>query len=221
MKRWQDWVQIANLLMLVVFAWLLLGGMPHLLRWRAARLAPEPPKRPVAFDWVDPSKGLKIISFYGTPGILDEGETASICFGVQNAKSVRIDPPISELKPTFNRCLEAAPVKDTRYTLTAEDGTGQVVTESFELKVRPDPMRGPKIEYFNVRSTSATRDGTVHLICFATWNADLVAIQPPAFPAWKLLQGCFSAIPKEKTEYTLTAHGTMGRKASKRLTIAP
>lgn len=133
------------MLMLVVFAWLILGGMPNLLRWRAGRLAGDPAPRPAAFDWVDPSKGLKIIMFYGSPGIVDEGETASICFGVQNAKSVRIEPPLAELKPTFNRCLEASPVKDTRYTLTAEDGKGQVVTESFELKVRPDPRRGMRV----------------------------------------------------------------------------
>ena len=189
MKRWQDWVQIANVLMLGLFAWMLLGGMPAILRWRERQVVPEPARRPVAFDWVDPSKGLKIIMFYGTPAVVDEGEPASICFGVQNAKSVRIDPPINELRPTFNRCL--------------------------------DPMRGPKIEYFNVRTTSATKDGTVHLICFATWNAELVAIQPPAFPAWKLLQGCFYAIPKAQTKYTLTASGTMGRTVSKQLTIAP
>lgn len=136
MKRWQDWVQLANLVMLLVFAWVLFDGMPYLLRWRAARMGTEPPPRPVAFDWVDPAKGLKIIMFYGSPGVIDAGETVSICFGVQNAKSVRIDPPLAELKPTFNRCLETAPVKDTRYTLTAEDGNGKVVTESFELKVR-------------------------------------------------------------------------------------
>lgn len=221
MKRWQDWAQIANLFMLVVFAWMLWDGLPNLLRWRAARLAPEPPQRPVAFDWVDPAKGLKIIMFYGSPGIVEEGESASICYGVQNAKSVRIDPPIAELKPTFNRCLEASPARNTRYTLTAGDGAGHVVTESFELKVRPDPRRAPRIEYFRVRETSATNDGTLHVVCFETSNAEKVAIDPEAFPARKLVQGCFSALPKAQTEYTLTVYGTRGRQVSKRLTIAP
>jgi hypothetical protein len=145
MKRWQDWMQMANLLMLGVLAWVLIDGMPYLLRFRAARLAPEPPKRLEAFDWVDPSKGLKIIMFYAAPGVVNEGETASICYGVQNAKSVRIEPRIAELRPTFNRCLEVSPARDTRYTLTAEDGAGKVVTESFELKLRRDPRRGQRV----------------------------------------------------------------------------
>jgi hypothetical protein len=58
-------------------------------------------------------------------------------------------------------------------------------------------------------------------VCFGTWNAEQVEIQPPAFPAWKILQGCFYAVPKEKTEYTLTAYGTLGRKVTRKLTVAP
>lgn len=134
-------MQIANLLVLVVLAWMVFDGMPAIVRWRARHYGPAVPQRPAYFDWVDPAKGLKIIMFYGAPGVVDAGEPASICFGVQNAKSVRIDPFIQELRPTFNRCLEATPVRDTRYTLTAEDGAGNVVTESFEVKVRPSRGR--------------------------------------------------------------------------------
>ena len=134
-------MQIANLLVLGVLAWMVFGGMPAILQWRARQFGPATPPRPAYFDWVDPAKGLKIIMFYGAPGVVDAGESASICYGVQNAKSVRIDPPIKELGPTFNRCVEASPIRDTRYTLTAEDGAGNVVRESFELKVRPQPRR--------------------------------------------------------------------------------
>ncbi|MBI5083909.1 MAG: hypothetical protein HZB13_04855 [Acidobacteria bacterium] len=219
MKRWQDWLQVANLFLLALMAWMLLDGLPALLRWRQGRSAP--PKRPEFFDWVDPAKGLQIIMFYGSPGVVEEGQSISICYGVANARTVRIDPPVDTLSPSLNTCLSVTPVKDTRYTLTAEDGQGKSATASFDVKVKPDSHRVPRIEYFSVRGTQVNREGSTHLLCFSTWNAELVEVDPPAFPSWKLLQGCFYVAPKEPTTYTLTAHGTMGRKAVKQLKVQP
>lgn len=218
MRRWQDGLQIANLVVLGVLAWMLFGGLPEIVRWR---FGPETPKRPEAFDWVDPAKGLKIIMFYGTPPVLLKGETASICFGVQNAASVRIEPPIATLRPTLNRCLEASPAADTRYTLTARDASGHEVSESFVLKVSRPAAPAPRIEYFRVDQSSSTKDGKLYKLCFAASNAELVSIEPPAFPPRKLALGCFPALPTKATGYTLTVTGAGGRQVSKSLTIAP
>lgn len=222
MKPRQGWLQLGNLLLLGVTAWLLIGGMPNLLRWRAARdAAPAPVKRPDAFDWVDPSKGVGIIQFYAYPGAVAEGDTTSICYGVMNAVSVKLDPPTADVGVTLNRCFEVTPEQTTHYTLTAADAQGHAVSRSFDLYVMPAPELAPSIDYFSVRSSKLDRGDTVHLLCFATTNATQTEIQPPAFPAGETLRGCFYSVPAAATTYTLTAHGTMGRRATRRLTVAP
>ncbi|WP_321477760.1 hypothetical protein [uncultured Paludibaculum sp.] len=219
-KGWRSWLQLGNVLMLCVTAWLLVDGMPNILRWRAVRDAP-PYRRPEAFDWVDPSKGVGIISFYAYPGAIYEGDTTSVCYAVMNAKAVKIEPPSAEVWPTFNRCIEVSPGRNTTYTLTAADAHGKTVTKSFELIVLPEPTRAPRIHYFRVRESKVDRGDTVHLLCFSTANAELVQVDPPAFPSSEVLQGCFYAVPKQPVTYTLTATGTFGRKAVRKLTVAP
>jgi hypothetical protein len=80
---------------------------------------------------------LKILNFYGSPGTLHRGQSASICFGVYGAKSVRIEPPVEDLRPTTMHCLQVSPSKTTKYTLVATDGAGHSTNESLTLKVIP------------------------------------------------------------------------------------
>ena len=79
---------------------------------------------------------LKILSFYGSPAVVPPGGKALVCYGVNNAKAVRIEPRIEEdLKPSLSRCLEVHPKTDTEYTLTAEDGAGAKAEQKFTLRV--------------------------------------------------------------------------------------
>ena len=82
------------------------------------------------------SDKLKIVSFYTTPGAIARGEKALICYGVANAKTVRLDPPVERVWPSVSRCLEVSPSRDTKYTLTAEDAQGHRETASFLLRVK-------------------------------------------------------------------------------------
>ncbi len=79
---------------------------------------------------------LKILSFYATNGVIHRGQKTTVCYGVSNASAVRIEPGIEPLKPAISHCVEAAPVKDTQYTLTAEDAAGHSASESFVVRVR-------------------------------------------------------------------------------------
>ncbi|MGA3189326.1 MAG: hypothetical protein ABSF22_19660 [Bryobacteraceae bacterium] len=74
---------------------------------------------------------LKITQFYANYG----GAKTLVCYGVANAKSVRIEPAIEEITPSLGRCIEASPPKTTEYTLTAEDGAGHSVTQTIVVKV--------------------------------------------------------------------------------------
>lgn len=80
---------------------------------------------------------LKILDFYASPGAIHRGERATICYGVNAADRVRIDPPVEQLHPAFSHCLQVAPLKDTDYKLIAEDRAGHSVTQSLTIKVGP------------------------------------------------------------------------------------
>lgn len=79
---------------------------------------------------------LKILNFYATPSNLRRGEKGMVCYGVANAKAVRLDPPVERVWPSVARCFEVAPRKDTHYTLTAEDAQGHTAAQSFLLQVK-------------------------------------------------------------------------------------
>jgi hypothetical protein len=84
------------------------------------------------------SGNVKILAFDANRGLLHPGETAMLCYGVSNAKSVRIEPGIDakDVWPSMYRCIEIAPRKDTVYTITADDGKGHTETASIKLKVQ-------------------------------------------------------------------------------------
>jgi hypothetical protein len=77
-----------------------------------------------------------ILNFYASPGEVRRGETAQLCYGVANAKTVRLEPQTSPVWPSYNHCVDVAPTKDTTYTLTAEDAAGHIQTATVAVKVR-------------------------------------------------------------------------------------
>jgi hypothetical protein len=79
---------------------------------------------------------LKILSFYASPGLIRRGEKALVCYGVVNARTVRLDPAVERVWPSTGRCFAVMPDRETRYTLTAEDAEGHTTTQSFVLQVR-------------------------------------------------------------------------------------
>jgi len=79
---------------------------------------------------------VKFTTFGAEKGIVHAGETTRLCYGVVNAKSVQIDPPVGETKPTYLHCLDIAPTKTTTYTITAAGDKGTKKTESITIQVK-------------------------------------------------------------------------------------
>jgi hypothetical protein len=78
---------------------------------------------------------FKIISFYATPGRIQRGDTVDMCYGVSNAKSVKLDPPVANVWPSVDRCMQVSPKKTTTYTFTADDGKGNIKTAQLTIEV--------------------------------------------------------------------------------------
>jgi len=81
-------------------------------------------------------KRLEIQSFYASPGVVRRGETAQLCYGVANAKKVTLEPPVGPVWPSYSRCLDVSPTKETTYTLTVEDGQGNSKSATVTIRVR-------------------------------------------------------------------------------------
>jgi hypothetical protein len=79
---------------------------------------------------------FEILNFYAVPGVIRRGDSVQLCYGVSNAKTVRLEPQTHAIWPSQSRCVDVAPSKDTTYTLTAEDGLGNTRTSSLTVQVR-------------------------------------------------------------------------------------
>jgi hypothetical protein len=78
---------------------------------------------------------LKILSFYASPGVIKRGDHTDLCFGVNNAKTVRVEPHVEDLHPALSYCMQVSPRADTEYKLIAEDAAGHSATQTVDVKV--------------------------------------------------------------------------------------
>jgi hypothetical protein len=79
---------------------------------------------------------LKVLMFYANPAQVRAGERTLLCYGVANAASVRIDPPVDGVNPSLSRCVEVRPAADTQYTLLATGRSGEHASSSVKVVVR-------------------------------------------------------------------------------------
>ena len=81
-------------------------------------------------------KELAIQNFYATAGVIRRGETVQICYGVANAKTLTLEPQSNPVWPSYSRCVDVRPQKNTTYTLTIADASGNTKTQTLEIQVR-------------------------------------------------------------------------------------
>ena len=81
-------------------------------------------------------KELAIQNFYASPGAIHKGETVQLCYGVANAKVVKLEPQPNEVWPSYARCVSVSPAKTTTYTLTISDDSGNTKSQALQVNVR-------------------------------------------------------------------------------------
>lgn len=87
-------------------------------------------------DQIYGSGEIKFTTFGADSGVLKRGESTELCYGVVNAKTVKIDPPVEQAKPSYHHCIEITPKTTTTYTITAADGRGNSKSESITVQVK-------------------------------------------------------------------------------------
>ncbi len=81
-------------------------------------------------------KELAIQNFYAIPAEIRRGQSVQLCYGVANAKAVKLEPQPNPVWPSYARCVDVTPTKTTTYTLTITDAAGNTKSQSLEVKVR-------------------------------------------------------------------------------------
>jgi hypothetical protein len=134
-RRLLPFTSIALLIALLYVGWVLFS------RWQANRHIERARREKAAersrteLQRIGGSE-LKIISFSATPGAVHAGDRVVLCYGVNNAKSVRIDPFVHGVWPALSRCVDVHPRRTTEYTITATDAAGRSDSEKVRVVVR-------------------------------------------------------------------------------------
>ena len=179
--------------------------------------SPEKRERAVAPAVVPaaPPESVRITQFYSTFAQVGRGETALVCYGVENATAVLLEPPRHELSAAVARCVEVSPTADTTYKLTARGADGRAVTR--ELKVRVGVARARLV---NVAvSALEVKAGELVSLCYTVENARAVTVDPIGFRAGSAGKGCAKDQPGKSTTYTISAIGAGGDKDEERVTV--
>jgi hypothetical protein len=79
----------------------------------------------------------RILQFYATQSLIGRGAATSLCYGVEKAASVRLDPELPvTLDPVAFRCFSVQPSETTQFELTAVDRDGREVSKTVSVLVQ-------------------------------------------------------------------------------------
>lgn len=161
---------------------------------------------------------VKIVQFYAREGVVTEGNSTVLCYSVLNAKAVKLDPPAADVWPSQNRCVDIHPMRETRYTLTAEGTDGAHVSQSFNVQVAPEAAALPKITSFGIVSCKKDYLGEpLFKLRFTDQNAEEVSVEPKVLPT---MHGApYGEMYAPPGTYTLSVTGKHGHVARQSLTL--
>ena len=108
------------------------------------------------------------------------------------------------MRPVLTSCFFVEPRQDTTYTLSAEDDSGNRVSESFQLVVKPAP---PEIRM--LASDKEIRQGEAATLCYGVEHARAVRLEPVGVSLVPS-KDCFRFYPQASTTFTLVAVGADG-----------
>ncbi|HWR51760.1 MAG TPA: hypothetical protein VN428_11670 [Bryobacteraceae bacterium] len=204
LRKFQPYLWMAVGVAIANLAWVLLGrfaSSPRTYR------QPEPQKY-LALGTGKP--GVRILQFYAASGQVIEGNNVSVCYGVENAASVRLEPAVEKLTPSFNRCFPVTPEATTTYKLTAEGADGTQVSAAFTVEVRPAPAH---IVFVNVSALQVKR-GQLVMVCAKTENAISGQLEPVNLKFTPGLS-CVKFIPPRTMSYRAVFTGPGGNDSEK------
>jgi hypothetical protein len=159
-----------------------------------------------------PPAPAKIIQFRVTPAFIPKGISGKLCYGVENAARIELNPPVEELLPSPERCIDIAPAQATTYTLTAYGADGSKVSKSLDVRVGNPP---PRLSDISATPTEVKR-GTQVVVCFNAENARNIKVSKGKLTPGK---NCLTDHPNKTTVYKITVFGADREEDSGTVTV--
>ncbi len=174
------------------------------------------PSGPVAGD-TNEAASAKILYFYPGQAAVPPGEPSQLCYGVENATSLRLEPALAEVRPLSSKCIWVEAKETTDLTLIAVGEDGKEVQASATVTVRagaPSSTRdavpaasaasSKLIETF-ATTGSKVPPGGVSTICYVISKPATLSLKPEQGELGSDLKKCVIVKPTATTTYTLTA----------------
>ena len=134
--RWiQPFLWVASALAVAYAAWVFTGRIFE--RKKLEQRVHNKGSNPV-FERLYGGDTVRILQFYARDAAISRGQSTLLCYGVLNASSVRLEPPMDGVYPAQNRCLEITPKQTTTYSLTAEGPKGPPASQSLQVIVQSE-----------------------------------------------------------------------------------
>lgn len=162
-----------------------------------------------------PLPAAVVRAFYLEPESITAGETARLCYEVQQARDAALNPSVEPVRLGELRCVPVAPAKTTDYTLTATGQDGRQVQRTARLMVTLPP---PAIQFLTANPT-VVRAGEGAELCYGVRNAAQVSLAPNGGNLPVSAKYCLPVAPKSTTVYELTATSADGRSDRRQVTI--
>jgi hypothetical protein len=159
-----------------------------------------------------PPAPVKITQFRVTPAFIPKGIVGKLCYGVENAARVEVNPPVEELLPSPERCMDITPAQATTYTLTAYGADGSKVSKSLDVRVGNPP---PRLSDVSATPTEVKRGSQV-VVCFTAENARDIKVSKGKLTPGK---NCLTDRPNKTTSYKITVFGTDREQDSGTVTV--
>lgn len=165
---------------------------------------------------------VAIAEFSAEPGTIDRGKSVSLCFKVENASGVGIEPDVTKHSPARNGervCLKDQPKTTTTYTLTAFNEWGvQPPTRQATVTVNEPKLKHARILFFDVSEPRIKRGESVRL-CYGVADANTTTISPLRREFPSVEKHCFEQSPRESTTYVLKTTGEDNQAETRELSV--
>ena len=159
-----------------------------------------------------PPAPVKITQFRITPGFIPKGITGKLCYGVENAARIDLNPPVEELLPSPERCIDISPAQATTYTLTAYGTEGSKVSKSLDVRVGNPPPRLSELS----ASPPEVKRGSQVVVCFKAENGRDIKVSKGKLTPGK---NCLTDRPNKTTSYKVTVFGADREQDSGTVTV--
>jgi hypothetical protein len=158
----------------------------------------------------------KINEFYASPQQVPKGQRTLLCYGVESAVSVTLDPGNESLSPALAKCIEKVPTSDTTYTLTVKGKDGQTHTRTLAITTGIAAMKFLDL----MVNAPQVKAGEMVSFCFKAQGAVAVSGGPGKFQKGGQPNGdCLVDQPTKTTAYEITIRGAGNQVDTERMSV--